>query len=237
MKLLTDNEIDSLPSYPWGQRQDYARAVEEAVLAKLQEPVAYANSDELDNMLDDRTATVSGVRDGYRKTPLYATPVPAIPAGYRLVPLEPTEEMQYAGGAALVGMPSNLENADTAYRAMLQVAPQPEIEQKPFMTKEWLQRKLAEVDDSHAAAGRPCDAPGGCNSHNCLGCGEKPVVEQDDRRDAERYRYIRDNGHGITISVLAVSEEDDGDAECWITGYPPDELDRAIDAMAQGEKP
>lgn len=37
MKLLTDNEIDSLPSYPWGQRQDYARAVEEAVLAKLQE--------------------------------------------------------------------------------------------------------------------------------------------------------------------------------------------------------
>lgn len=38
------------------------------------EVVAYANRDELDNMLDDRTATVAGVRDGWRKTPLYAMP-------------------------------------------------------------------------------------------------------------------------------------------------------------------
>ena len=36
------------------------------------EVVAYANSDELDDMLEDRTATVAGVRDGWRKTPLYA---------------------------------------------------------------------------------------------------------------------------------------------------------------------
>jgi len=34
--------------------------------------VAYANRDELDNMLDDRTATVAGVKDGWRGTPLYA---------------------------------------------------------------------------------------------------------------------------------------------------------------------
>lgn len=36
--------------------------------------VAYANRDELDDMLDDRTATVAGVQDGWRKTPLYAMP-------------------------------------------------------------------------------------------------------------------------------------------------------------------
>ena len=34
--------------------------------------VAYANRDDLDNMLDDRTAAVAGVRDGWRNTPLYA---------------------------------------------------------------------------------------------------------------------------------------------------------------------
>lgn len=40
------------------------------------EPVAFANSDELDNMIDDRWATVAGVRDGWRNTPLYLTPQP-----------------------------------------------------------------------------------------------------------------------------------------------------------------
>lgn len=44
---------------------------------QTQHPVAWVNCDELDNMLDDRTATVAGVCDGWRSTPLYtATPVP-----------------------------------------------------------------------------------------------------------------------------------------------------------------
>jgi hypothetical protein len=34
-------------------------------------PVAYVNGSELDNMLDDRTATVQGVIGGWRKTPLF----------------------------------------------------------------------------------------------------------------------------------------------------------------------
>jgi hypothetical protein len=39
-----------------------------------QEAVAYVNGDELDNMLDDRVATIQGKPDGWRKTPLYAAP-------------------------------------------------------------------------------------------------------------------------------------------------------------------
>lgn len=44
------------------------------------------------------------------------------------------------------------------------------------ITKEWLADKLAQGDDSDAAAGqpkRPCDTPPGCNGSNCQGCGEK----------------------------------------------------------------
>jgi hypothetical protein len=44
------------------------------------EPVAWGNADELDNMLDDRTATVEGRRSGYRGTPLYASPPASNPA-------------------------------------------------------------------------------------------------------------------------------------------------------------
>lgn len=35
------------------------------------EPVGYVNRDELDNMLDDRTAVIQGKPSGWRKTPLY----------------------------------------------------------------------------------------------------------------------------------------------------------------------
>lgn len=45
-----------------------------------QEPVAYVNGDELDNMLDDRTAIIQSARSGHRATPLYAGPVSATPA-------------------------------------------------------------------------------------------------------------------------------------------------------------
>lgn len=50
-------------------------------------------------------------------------------------------------------------------------------------------------------------------------------------RDAARYRYLRDDGEGFDISVL---ERDTEDGELWVHGYPPEELDDAIDA-AMGE--
>lgn len=40
-------------------------------------PVGWVNSDELDNMLDDRTATLFPVRTGFHGKPVYATPQPA----------------------------------------------------------------------------------------------------------------------------------------------------------------
>ena len=43
-------------------------------VSKKQVPVGYANADELDNMLDDRTATVAGVMDCSRRTALYTRP-------------------------------------------------------------------------------------------------------------------------------------------------------------------
>lgn len=39
-----------------------------------QKPVAWANADELDNMLDDRTATVAGAQSGLRRVALYLGP-------------------------------------------------------------------------------------------------------------------------------------------------------------------
>ena len=51
------------------------------------------------------------------------------------------------------------------------------------------------------------------------------------KRDAERYRYLRNDGEGFDISVL---ERDTEDGELWVHGYPPEELDESIDAaMAQ----
>lgn len=39
-------------------------------------------------------------------------------------------------------------------------------------SREWLASRLAIADDSNISAGRPCDGPPGCNSHNCLGCDD-----------------------------------------------------------------
>ena len=52
-------------------------------------------------------------------------------------------------------------------------------------------------------------------------------------RDAERYRYLRNDCAGIDI---AVAELDDDGHESWVHGYPPDELDAAIDAAIAAEK-
>lgn len=52
-------------------------------------------------------------------------------------------------------------------------------------------------------------------------------------RDAARYRYLRDDGEGFDISVL---ERDTEDGELWVHGYPPEELDDAIDAVTGESK-
>lgn len=74
--------------YPvWNRNQmhEYARAAI-AAAAPAGEPVAYVNGDELANMLDDRTATIAGIRDGWRATLLYAAPIPAAAPKAALTP-------------------------------------------------------------------------------------------------------------------------------------------------------
>lgn len=61
----------------------------------------------------------------------------------------------------------------------------------------------------------------------------KLIAERDAlKEDAERYRYLRDDGDGVDILVL---EEDEHGAS-WVHGYPPEELDAAIDAAMQPNK-
>lgn len=52
------------------------------------------------------------------------------------------------------------------------------------------------------------------------------AVNEQDQIDAARYRYLRDDGDGFDISV----REEGDEGEEWVTGYPPDELNAAIDA-------
>lgn len=61
----------------------------------------------------------------------------------------------------------------------LYTAPQPApVVGRMSPSKEWLETRLAIADDSDVQAGvpsknaRPCDAPPGCDSHNCHGCDD-----------------------------------------------------------------
>lgn len=72
-----DKAIDAITTLlraAWAER-DELRAAVAAAKVPTSQPAAYVNGDELDNMLDDRTATIQSNPSGYRKTPLYAAPV------------------------------------------------------------------------------------------------------------------------------------------------------------------
>lgn len=63
---------------PFGDMDLALRMAILAAPAVQGEPVGWVNSDELDNMLDDRTATLFPVRTGFHGKPLYAAPQPAV---------------------------------------------------------------------------------------------------------------------------------------------------------------
>lgn len=67
--------------------------------------------------------------DTHQSVPLYTSPQPAIPPGYKLVPVEPTFQMIDAGAQDLKlrGLQrGHLIGANECYAAMLNAAPQPE---------------------------------------------------------------------------------------------------------------
>ena len=52
------------------------------------------------------------------------------------------------------------------------------------------------------------------------------------KRDAKRYRWLRDDCGGFEVTVR---EENEDGYESWVAGYPAEELDAAIDAARKGE--
>lgn len=138
---LLQQALDALENPALPVYTTLRKEIRMALAAPMPEPVAYVNSDELSNMLGDRMATIAGVRDGWRKTPLYAAP-PAAPAqsnqlsgnsgslnliaapvhdGMVMVPREPTSNML----AALSGEwhSSRYEGFRAKYRAMIAASP------------------------------------------------------------------------------------------------------------------
>lgn len=91
----------------------------------VQAPIAYVNSDDLDNMLDDRTAEIQSNKSGWRGTPLYAAPIVAtVPSGWKLVPDQLTDAMKFAAHSSLEGGYTNGQ-LPVMYQAMLNAAPSP----------------------------------------------------------------------------------------------------------------
>ena len=94
-QILTDEEIFKL-QYELQYRDGgfhpipFARAIEQAILNKLseQEPVAWF--DEKLGCFDEKHFD--------QLKPIYLHPAHSVPEGYQLVPIEPTEAMQKAGG-------------------------------------------------------------------------------------------------------------------------------------------
>jgi len=64
-------ELEALQSRYDDQFVELTRARAKLVKLQNQEPVGYANGDELDNMLDDRYAMLGQDKTGWYATPLY----------------------------------------------------------------------------------------------------------------------------------------------------------------------
>lgn len=80
-----------LPPMGMDSPDDSAQRAPQAGGSAGDEVAAWVNGDELDNLLDDRSATIEGRRSGWRGTPLYRRPVARTP------PREATPQSVQAG--------------------------------------------------------------------------------------------------------------------------------------------
>jgi len=87
--------------------------------AEKQEPVAWLDLVKVKNGM----AYATTVKITSKQTPLYATPQPAIPEGWQLVPVESTPEMVSAASRTRI---SATPWPVAVYKAMLAAAPKPE---------------------------------------------------------------------------------------------------------------
>ena len=102
-----------------------------------QEPVMWVNSSDINSSRINKERggrgdqhTCSETKTAYHDAPLYALPgaqpAPSIPEGWKLVPIEPTHEMLYAGEDTFIptytGTP--VSAPIDVYRAMIAAAPE-----------------------------------------------------------------------------------------------------------------
>lgn len=126
--------------YPSAEQIELMASALLAVLDAQQKPFMYAISDcdgkahfdeccvsahgcDLEDVVGSLNDFREGLDDGYSIVPVYAVPPEAsVPDGWKLVPIEPTEEMNSAGWDAM-----NAHDAiNPTYSAMLAAAPAPE---------------------------------------------------------------------------------------------------------------
>ena len=197
---LTDEQIDSIaktvysPYFQPSGIHKLARLIEAAVLAAHPPaaPVAYVNYDELDNMLDDRTATIAGVRDGWRKTPLYAHP-----------PAQDTQDDSMTAHEEF-GMQSALDkwNAGVAPAQDTQVEIPHGLENALIAECERAMRQrdtFLKSGKSTAGHGRSHDTCFGFILRKFLGKKSERLPAQDlqDAKDAARYDFVC--RHGVAL--------------------------------------
>ncbi len=87
--------------------------------AETGEPVAYMTHDGRVSMRSTVESSMSSSSREVFTIPLYTSPPPAVPQGWKLVPIEPTPEMWKAGLANL------FIDIDAVWAAMLEKAPKP----------------------------------------------------------------------------------------------------------------
>ena len=105
---------------------DRVQAAIAALEAETGEPVAWIDPRDLAVLTCHgvkefgpmRYAGVSGAQNSKATTPLYTAPPPAVPQGWKLVPIEPTEAMWKAGLAHL------FRDVDAVWRTILAEVPE-----------------------------------------------------------------------------------------------------------------
>lgn len=126
-QALEELEADDSKLWPREKRTNAITTLRAAIeAAEKQEPVAWMGEYNINDIRDHYTVVMRHKTDFSsmpdRVRPLYTHPQPAIPEGWQLVPVEPTEAMLDAGemidgdGVTYVDL----------FKAMLPAAPKPE---------------------------------------------------------------------------------------------------------------
>lgn len=151
--------------------------------------------------------------------------MPPIPAGWKLVPIEPTEEMLVALG----GMGWMVQQKPENYAAMLAAAPSPaSVAPGDAQAVAWMNPETQDVITNERKVswlttyGVGMAAKAAAYSQPL---GVLAALAAGDALDAARYRWLRD-----------ADDRQRYEAEKWMAGYGPERLDAAIDAALAAQQ-